>query len=47
MEKSLAKSEQEFRTLAENSPDVIVRYDRECRRTYVNPAFERVNHLSA
>jgi PAS domain S-box-containing protein len=43
----LLKSEQEFRTLAENSPDVIVRYDRQGRRIYVNPAFESVNHLSA
>jgi len=33
--------EQEFRTLAENSPDIIIRYDREGRRTYVNPAYER------
>ena len=43
----LRESEQAFRTLAENSPDVIVRYDRECRRIYVNPEFERVNHLTA
>jgi PAS domain S-box-containing protein len=46
-EKQLQRSEQDFRTLAENSPDVIVRYDRECRRIYVNPEFERVNGLSA
>jgi len=46
-EEALSKSEQEFRTLSENSPDVIVRYDREGRRTYVNPEFERVNHLTA
>ncbi|ABQ26957.1 PAS/PAC sensor signal transduction histidine kinase [Geotalea uraniireducens Rf4] len=43
----LLKREREFRTLAENSPDVIVRYDRECRRIYVNPTFERVNRLSS
>lgn len=36
---ALAASEQESRTLIENSPDTIARYDRECRRTYVNPAF--------
>jgi len=47
MEESLAKREREFRALAENSPDVIVRYDRECRRVYVNPAYERANHLSS
>lgn len=46
-EEALGKSEQEFRALAENSPDVIVRYDREGRRIYVNPEFERVNHLCA
>jgi PAS domain S-box-containing protein len=43
----LHASEQLFRSLAENSPDVIVRYDREGRRIYVNPEFERVNQLSA
>lgn len=41
----LHASEQLFRTLAENSPDVIVRYDREGRRIYVNPEFERVNRI--
>ena len=46
-EEALAAREQAFRTLAENSPDVIVRYDRECRRIYVNPAFERINRLSS
>ncbi len=40
-------SEQAFRAVVENSPDVIVRYDREGRRIYVNPEFERVNHLTA
>jgi PAS domain S-box-containing protein len=46
-EEALSKSEKEFRALAENSPDVIVRYDRLGHRIYVNPEFERVNHLSA
>jgi len=36
---ALAAKEQEARTLIENSPDTIARYDRECRRIYVNPAF--------
>ncbi|MBL6985504.1 MAG: PAS domain-containing protein, partial [Methylobacter sp.] len=40
MEAMLRKSELEFRTLAENSPGMIVRYDRDCRRTYLNPAYE-------
>ena len=47
MESQLLEREYQFRTLAENSPDVIVRYDREGRRIYVNPEFERVNQLSA
>lgn len=38
---ALERSEQEFRTLAENSPGMIVRYDREHRRVYLNPAYER------
>lgn len=38
-EQALRTSEREFRTLAENSPTIIVRYDLNCRRTYVNPAF--------
>lgn len=40
-EKLLHVREQEFRTLAENSPDVIVRYDCDCLRVFVNPAYER------
>ncbi len=41
LEQELQIREREFRTLAENLPSVIVRYDRECRRTYVNPAYVR------
>ncbi|MEO6146736.1 MAG: EAL domain-containing protein [Sulfuriferula sp.] len=37
-EELLAAREMEWRTLVENSPNTIVRYDRECRRIYVNPA---------
>jgi len=32
------RAEQEFRALVEHSPDIVVRYDRECRRVYANPA---------
>ena len=35
---ALHKSEKRFRTLAENSPDVITRFDRQNRHMYVNPA---------
>lgn len=38
---ALRASEQEFRTLAENLPDALARYDREGRRTYINPVLER------
>jgi len=38
---SLCPREQEFRNLAENMPDVLIRYDREGRRTYVNPTLIR------
>lgn len=47
LEDVLAIREQEFRTLLENTPDVIVRYDLACRRTYVNPAWVRVNGIPA
>ncbi len=46
IEQALAVREREFRTLAENSPDVIVRYDRELRRIYINPAWEVANGVS-
>ncbi len=36
---ALSASEKEYRTLIENTPDTIARYDRDCRRIYVNPAF--------
>ncbi|NVN93544.1 MAG: PAS domain S-box protein, partial [Desulfuromonadales bacterium] len=41
IEAALRESEQQFRTLTENSPDIITRYDRECRRVYVNPTYAR------
>jgi diguanylate cyclase (GGDEF)-like protein/PAS domain S-box-containing protein len=37
MEVLLRKREQEFRALVENSPDIISRYDLDCRRVYTNP----------
>ena len=39
-ELALAAREREFRTLAQNLPDTVVRYDRDIRFVYVNPAFE-------
>lgn len=43
--RALRESEQHFRTLADNSPDVIVRFDREGRHLYVNSTMERVTGL--
>jgi diguanylate cyclase (GGDEF)-like protein/PAS domain S-box-containing protein len=41
-EARLAQYASEFHTLAENLPDVLVRYDREARFVYVNPRFEKL-----
>lgn len=37
-----ALREREFKTLVENSPDIISRIDRDMRHLYVNPAIERL-----
>ncbi|WP_419764348.1 MAG: PAS domain S-box protein [Arcobacter sp.] len=47
IEKELANKEQEFRTLTENSHDIIVRYDCDLKRVYVNPAYESINNTTA
>ncbi|MFL6601577.1 MAG: diguanylate cyclase domain-containing protein [Steroidobacteraceae bacterium] len=43
MESELAARAREFHTLVDNLPDVLVRYDLQLRRTYVNPAFHAVH----
>lgn len=40
-EEALREREETFRALAENSFDMIMRFDRECRHLYVNPIVER------
>jgi len=40
LERSLIESQEHFRALAENSPDVIMHFDREHRHLYVNGAVE-------
>ena len=47
MEQALAVREQEYCTLLENIPDLLVRYDPDLRRIYVNPAWEKASGLSA
>lgn len=43
MESELAARAREFHTLVDNLPDVVVRYDLQLRRTYVNAAFHTVH----
>lgn len=40
--RNLQTSEREFRTLAENLPDHIARYDRDARLIYANPRLQRL-----
>uniref|UniRef100_A0A540VC09 histidine kinase n=1 Tax=Litorilinea aerophila TaxID=1204385 RepID=A0A540VC09_9CHLR len=45
MEARLHQREQELRALVEHTPDVIIRFDRECRYRYANPAIEQVTGM--
>ncbi|MEJ2452887.1 MAG: PAS domain S-box protein [Candidatus Thiodiazotropha sp.] len=47
MELALRVQEQQYRTLVEHSPDLVVRYDSQLRRIYVNPAWEKASGLTA
>lgn len=46
-QETLYRHEQEFRALAENSPDTIARFDRQLRHLYVNPAAELASGIPA
>ncbi|MDH4198904.1 MAG: EAL domain-containing protein [Spirochaetia bacterium] len=46
MEQLLQKQENEFRSLAESSPDNIIRYDKECRAVYANHAMGKTVNVS-
>ncbi len=46
MEQALLESEIQFRALAENSPDTIMRFDRNKRHLYVNPAVEELTGIA-
>jgi PAS domain S-box-containing protein len=41
-EERLQRREREFKTLVENSPDIISRIDRDMRHLYVNPAIKKL-----
>jgi diguanylate cyclase (GGDEF)-like protein/PAS domain S-box-containing protein len=41
VEEALSRRELEFKALAENSPDIVQRFDKELRHLYINPAVER------
>lgn len=43
MEQKLVSREREYRILVENIPDLIVRYNTDLRRIYVNPAWEKAS----
>ncbi|MGE5659676.1 MAG: PAS domain S-box protein [Actinomycetota bacterium] len=45
LEAELRQQEQKFRTITENSPDIISRLDPQFRHLYVSPAIERVTGL--
>jgi PAS domain S-box-containing protein len=47
MEEAPSLRDKDFRTLLENVPVLIVRYDTELRRIYVNPAWEKAIGLSS
>ena len=41
------RSEEDFRSIAENAPSLILRFDKELRHVYVNPAVEHTFGLSS
>lgn len=46
-EEALRGSEQQFKTLVENTPDIIARFDRDLRHVFVNKAYESMSHVPA
>lgn len=46
MQQELLRSREEYRTLTENSPDIVIRFDRDLRHIYANSAAGRACGLS-
>ncbi|HWR42395.1 PAS domain S-box protein [Sporomusa sp.] len=46
-QEALWQQKQEFETLAENSPDVIARFDKNLRHMYINPVIEVITGMPA
>ncbi|MGR8935619.1 MAG: sensor histidine kinase [Gammaproteobacteria bacterium] len=47
IEQALMLRERQYRTLVENIPQLLVRYDTALRRVYVNPAWEKASGIAA
>jgi len=47
MEEGFLYQEHKYRSLAENSPNIIMRYDKHCNLVYVNPAFAKETGISS
>jgi PAS domain S-box-containing protein len=47
LEQRLAQQERQYRSLVENGPDIITRYDHELRYRYVSPRLEAATGLAA
>ena len=41
----LKASQKDFKTLSDNAPDVICRFDKKLRQIYVNPAIEKATGI--
>jgi diguanylate cyclase (GGDEF)-like protein/PAS domain S-box-containing protein len=47
LQEAVTASEQAFRSLAENLPDLVIRYDENCRRTFISPNYKHFTGLES